>query len=63
MLLKINQNEIWTQILGEFNAYNILAVYATTILLGEDEWQSLKSISQLKSAPVDFKLLKLQTKL
>ena len=36
MLLKINQNEIWTQMLGEFNAYNILAVYATTQLLGHD---------------------------
>ena len=37
MLIKINQNEIWTQILGEFNAYNLLAVYATAQLLGEDE--------------------------
>ena len=34
--------------LGEFNAYNILTVYATTQLLGHDEWESLKSISQLK---------------
>ena len=54
MLLKINQNEIWTQMLGEFNAYNILAVYATTQLLGHDEWESLKSISQLKSVPGRF---------
>jgi UDP-N-acetylmuramoyl-L-alanyl-D-glutamate--2,6-diaminopimelate ligase len=49
MLLKINQKEIWTQMLGEFNAYNILAVYAVSQLLGKDEWESLKSISQLKS--------------
>tara|TARA_B100001057_G_scaffold498582_1_gene606105 strand:- start:2582 stop:4042 length:1461 start_codon:yes stop_codon:yes gene_type:complete len=54
MLLKINQNEIWTQMLGEFNAYNILAVYATTQLLGRDELESLKSISQLKSVPGRF---------
>lgn len=54
MLLKINQNEIWTQMLGEFNAYNILAVYATTQLLGHDEWESLKSISQLKNVPGRF---------
>ena len=54
MLLKINQNEIWTQMLGEFNAYNILAVYATTQLLGYDELESLKSISQLKSVPGRF---------
>lgn len=54
MLLKINQNEIWTQMLGEFNAYNILAVYATTQLLGHDKWDSLKSISQLKNVPGRF---------
>lgn len=54
MLLKINQNEIWTQMLGEFNAYNILAVFATSQLLGSDEWESLKSISQLKSVPGRF---------
>lgn len=54
MLLKINQNEIWTQMLGEFNAYNILAVFATSQLLEQDEWESLKSISQLKSVPGRF---------
>lgn len=54
MLLKINQKEIWTQMLGEFNAYNILAVYAISQLLGKDEWESLKSISQLKSVAGRF---------
>ena len=54
MLLKINQNEIWTQMLGEFNAYNILAVFATSQLLEQDELESLKSISQLKSVPGRF---------
>lgn len=54
MLLKIDQNEIWTQMLGEFNAYNILAVYATTQVLGYEELESLKFISQLKSIPGRF---------
>jgi len=54
MLLKINHNEIWTQLLGEFNAYNILAVFATAKLLGKEEWESLKSISRLKGAPGRF---------
>ena len=54
MLLKINQNEIWTQILGEFNAYNLLAVYATAQLLGGDELLCLKAISQLKNVPGRF---------
>jgi len=54
MLLKINQNEIWTQMLGEFNAYNILAVFATTQIFGQDPWESLKAVSQLKSPPGRF---------
>ena len=54
MLLKINQNEVWTKILGEFNAYNLLAVYATAKLLDEEEWDCLKSISQLKNVPGRF---------
>ncbi len=54
MLLKINQKEIWTQMLGEFNAYNILSVFAVSKLLDQDEWESLKSISQLKSVPGRF---------
>jgi len=54
MLLKINQNEVWTQILGEYNAYNLIAVYATAQLLGEDELLCLKAISQLKNVPGRF---------
>ena len=54
MLLKINQNEIWTQIVGEFNAYNLIVVYATAMLLGEDELLCLKAISELKNVPGRF---------
>ena len=54
MLIKINQNEIWTQILGEFNAYNLIAVFATARLLGEDEFLCLKAISKLKNVPGRF---------
>lgn len=63
MLLKINQNEIWTQMLGEFNAYNILAVHATTLLLGQDEWESLKTISQLKCVPGRFQTFETHNKI
>ncbi len=54
MLLKIKENEIWTQILGEFNAYNLLAVYATSMILGLEELTILKKISALKSIPGRF---------
>jgi UDP-N-acetylmuramoyl-L-alanyl-D-glutamate--2,6-diaminopimelate ligase len=39
---------------SQFKGYNILAVFATSQLLGNDEWESLKSISQLKSVPGRF---------
>ena len=54
MLLKIKGNEIWTQMLGEFNAYNLLAVFATSIILGLDELSTLKKISQLEGVPGRF---------
>ena len=34
LLLKINESEVWTRLIGNFNAYNILAIYATAELLG-----------------------------
>ncbi len=46
--LKINDQDIWTKIIGEFNAYNLLTVYAIADLLGVDKLESLKFLSQLK---------------
>jgi UDP-N-acetylmuramoyl-L-alanyl-D-glutamate--2,6-diaminopimelate ligase len=50
-LLNLNGNEIWTRFIGVFNAYNLLGVYATAHLLGYEENELLKELSQLK--PVD----------
>ncbi|MDA9663608.1 UDP-N-acetylmuramoyl-L-alanyl-D-glutamate--2,6-diaminopimelate ligase [bacterium] len=49
MLLKIQNSEIWVNIIGEFNAYNILAVYSTAIALGLAKEKILEKISLLKS--------------
>lgn len=49
--LTINGNEVWSRFIGDFNAYNLLAVYAATDLLGVDELENLQTLSQLK--PVD----------
>lgn len=46
--LKINEQEIWTKIIGQFNAYNLLTVYAIADLLGVDSLESLKFLSQLQ---------------
>lgn len=50
-LVKFNQKELWINLIGEFNTYNMLAVYATTILLGKRNENLLADISLLK--PVD----------
>jgi len=47
MLLRINEKEVWVSLIGKFNAYNLLAIYATAILLGEDSDQVLIALSQL----------------
>ena len=48
MLLKIQDQELWTSLVGEFNVQNILAVYAVTELLGESSIEILKQLSLLK---------------
>ncbi len=49
MLLKIDGNEVWTRFIGAHNAYNLLAVYSTAILLGADRMETLKVISTLSA--------------
>ena len=47
MLLIIDQQEVWTSLLGAFNAYNLLAVYAVAKELGLSSIESLSIISEL----------------
>ena len=49
MLVKINGKELWSRFIGRHNGYNLLAVYATAILLGAKEEEVLTAISNLKS--------------
>jgi UDP-N-acetylmuramoyl-L-alanyl-D-glutamate--2,6-diaminopimelate ligase len=58
MLLQINGKEVWTKLIGEFNAYNILAVYAVGILLNQDEQELLQVISSLESVSGRFQYIK-----
>ena len=58
MLLKINNNEIWTNLLGDFNASNLLAVYAVSVLTGNEKIEILKKISLLKNVPGRFQTFK-----
>ncbi len=56
--LQIDGTEVWTHFIGEFNAYNLLAVYATTILLGRQKEEILKVISNLTSVSGRFEYLR-----
>lgn len=47
-----------TKLLGEFNAYNILAVYATAMLLGQDEKKVKEVIKNLDSVEGRFQYIK-----
>ena len=47
MLLVIDQQEVWTSLLGQFNAYNLLAVYAVAQELGLTSIETLSIISEL----------------
>ena len=49
LLLKIDDQELWTRLIGNFNAYNVLAIYATADLLGLKTLEILRLISELNS--------------
>jgi UDP-N-acetylmuramoyl-L-alanyl-D-glutamate--2,6-diaminopimelate ligase len=46
LLLKIESEETWFALIGKFNAYNLLAVYATAFLLGIDRFEILTHLSK-----------------
>jgi UDP-N-acetylmuramoyl-L-alanyl-D-glutamate--2,6-diaminopimelate ligase len=50
----INEQEVNFRMIGEFNAYNLLAVYGTAVCLGEDRHEVLTVLSSLKGAEGRF---------
>ncbi len=57
LLLNINNNEVWTRLIGNFNAYNLLAIYATADLLGIETLESLRLLSELESVSGRFEYM------
>jgi UDP-N-acetylmuramoyl-L-alanyl-D-glutamate--2,6-diaminopimelate ligase len=51
MGLRIDGVEVWTRFVGEFNASNLLAVYAASFLLGAEKKEVLTILSELYSVP------------
>ncbi|WP_299580735.1 UDP-N-acetylmuramoyl-L-alanyl-D-glutamate--2,6-diaminopimelate ligase [uncultured Sunxiuqinia sp.] len=58
MLLRIGEHEVWTHFAGVFNAYNLMAVYASALLLGESAESVLPVISDLKPVAGRFEMLR-----
>lgn len=54
LVLNMNGTEIWTKLIGDFNAYNLLAVFAVSQELGEDETEVLTVLSTLNSVDGRF---------
>lgn len=57
LLLKINDQELWVKLIGNFNAYNLLAIYATADLLGLETLETLQIMSNLESVDGRFQYL------
>ena len=61
MLMKVNGTELYTQLVGNFNASNILAIYGAALLLGFDKDELLVEISKLKGANGRFDMVHSET--
>jgi UDP-N-acetylmuramoyl-L-alanyl-D-glutamate--2,6-diaminopimelate ligase len=57
LVMTINDQEVHFRLIGEFNAYNLLAVYGAAICLGEDRAQVLQCLSNTTGAEGRFDYL------
>ena len=51
MQLRMDGCESWSSLIGIHNAYNLLAIYTTAIVLGADRQEALVALSSLRPAP------------
>lgn len=52
--LTIDNQNVWFRLVGKFNAYNLLTIYATAILLGMEKETILQKMSMLEPAEGRF---------
>ncbi|WP_159022591.1 UDP-N-acetylmuramoyl-L-alanyl-D-glutamate--2,6-diaminopimelate ligase [Formosa sp. L2A11] len=63
LLLKINDSEVWSRLIGRFNASNLLAIYGVAELLGLEKDETLRLISGLESVSGRFQYIISETKI
>jgi UDP-N-acetylmuramoyl-L-alanyl-D-glutamate--2,6-diaminopimelate ligase len=56
--LDLDGNEMWCRLVGRFNAYNLMAVYAASMLLEQDTLEVLTILSNLESVEGRFDYIK-----
>ncbi len=54
LVMTVNDIEVHFRMIGEFNAYNLLAVYGAAVCLGEDKQEVLTALSVLTGAEGRF---------
>ena len=57
-LLKIDNQEVWSRLVGEFNVYNLLAVYGASYLLGLKKDELIRLISECEPVPGRFEIIR-----
>jgi len=57
MQMRIDDKDVWSRFTGEFNAYNLLAAYATSSILGLDQNTSLEILSDMLPVPGRFEII------
>lgn len=58
MLLQINKVDVWVKLIGDFNAYNILSVYAVANQFGFSDYDILTALSMLNSPEGRFQIVR-----
>jgi len=58
LLLKIDGHEVYTRLIGRFNASNLMAIYGCARLSGLSEEEALRGLSQLHSAEGRFEFIR-----
>lgn len=58
MMLEINKEEVAVQFVGRFNVQNLLAIYGTAVLLGEDSHEVLVALSALRPVSGRFETMR-----
>jgi UDP-N-acetylmuramoyl-L-alanyl-D-glutamate--2,6-diaminopimelate ligase len=58
LLLQLDGTEMWSKLIGSFNASNLLAVYAAALLLNQDRMNVLTTLSTLGSVEGRFQYVR-----